>query len=115
MAEAEELCDRIAIMIHGKITVCGTPAQVTAAGSKETRIRMRTTGGSLLPGGNIGNAVFVKADGGYVEWNCRDIAPAVTELLKQVQDADDTVEDLRVERPSLEERFLELVEGAENK
>ena len=30
-----------------------------------------------------------------------------------VHEADDTVEDLRVERPSLEERFLELVEGAE--
>jgi hypothetical protein len=27
---------------------------------------------------------------------------------------DDTVEDLRVERPSLEERFLEIVEGGTN-
>ncbi|RIE10249.1 ABC transporter ATP-binding protein [Candidatus Cryosericum hinesii] len=115
MAEAEELCDRIAIMIHGKIAVCGTPAQVTAAGSKETRIRMRTTKGSLLPGGDIGGATFVKANDGYLEWNCRDIAPSVTELLKRVQDADDTVEDLRVERPSLEERFLELVKGVENR
>ncbi len=29
--------------------------------------------------------------------------------------AGDTVEDLRVERPSLEARFLELVEGGEHK
>jgi hypothetical protein len=28
--------------------------------------------------------------------------------------AGDTVEDLRVERPSLEERFLELVDGGEH-
>lgn len=34
MAEAEELCDRIAILIHGKIATCGTPEQITAAGSK---------------------------------------------------------------------------------
>jgi ABC-2 type transport system ATP-binding protein len=113
MAEAEALCDRIAIMIHGKLAVCGTPEQVTAAGSKETRIRMRTSKNSLLPGGDIGGATFISAKDGYIEWNCRDVAPSVTELLKQVQDAEDTVEDLRVERPSLEERFLELVEGAE--
>jgi hypothetical protein len=33
------------------------------------------------------------------------------ELLGEVQAGKDAVEDLRVERPSLEERFLELVEG----
>jgi len=33
------------------------------------------------------------------------------ELLKEVQHFGDSVEDLRVERPSLEERFLELIEG----
>lgn len=115
MAEAEELCDRIAIMIHGKIAVCGTPEQVTASGSKETRIRMHTSKGSLLPGRNIGEAKFIKAKDGYLEWSCQDVAFSVTEILKQVQDAGDTVEDLRVERPSLEERFLELVEGAKNK
>lgn len=115
MAEAEMLCDRIAILIHGKIAICGTPEQVTAAGSKETRIRIRTSKGCLLPGGDIGSAAFVKAKGDYLEWSCSDIVPAVSEILKRIQESDDTVEDLRVERPSLEERFLELVEGAENK
>lgn len=116
MAEAEELCDRIAIMIHGKIAVCGTPEQVTAAGSKETRIRMRTTKGCLMPGGDIGCAVFVNtAKDGYLEWKCHHVAQSVMEILNTVQDAGDTVEDLRVERPTLEERFLELVEGVENK
>lgn len=115
MAEAEELCDRIAIMIHGKIAVCGTPEQVTAAGSKETRIRIRTSKGSLLPGFDIDGAAFVKAKDDYLEWHCSNVAFSVTEILKRVQDAGDTVVDLRVERPSLEERFIELVEGVENK
>jgi len=115
MAEAEELCDRIAIMIHGTMTVCGTPAQVTAAGSRETRVRLRTTKNSLLPGSDMNGAAFVQANDGYLEWSCHDIASSVTEILRRVQDADDTVEDLRVERPSLEERFLELVEGTEHK
>jgi ABC-2 type transport system ATP-binding protein len=55
----------------------------------------------------------VSAKDGYSEWSCRSVAPAVTGILKIVEDAADTVEDLRVERPSLEERFLELVEGQE--
>lgn len=43
------------------------------------------------------------------------MASSLTEILMCVQNAHDTVEDLRVERPSLEERFLEIVEGVENK
>ncbi len=110
MAEAEALCDRIAIMINGKIAVCGTPEQVTAAGSKETRIRLRTSRNSLS-GKNIDNASFIKEKDGYLVWSCHDIAASVSSILRQIQDSDDTIEDLRVERPSLEERFLELVEG----
>ncbi len=114
MAEAEELCDRIAIMIHGKIAVCGTPVQVTAAGNKDTHVRLRTTNHSLMPGGDVKGAKFVAGRDGYLEWDCSDVAACVTELLNRVQNAGDTVEDLRVERPTLEQRFLELVEGAEN-
>ncbi len=111
MAEAETLCDRLAIMIHGNIAAVGTPAQVTATGRGETRIVVRTINGSLLQGCDIGNARFTKASEGYGEWMCSDAAAAVIDLLRKVQAAGDTVADLRVERPSLEERFLELVEG----
>ena len=113
MAEAEGLCDRIAILIGGKIAVCGTPEEVTAAGNRETRVRLRTSKNRLVPGEAIRGADFVKEKDGYLEWKCRDVADSVFSLLRRVQEADDTVEDLRVERPSLEERFLELVEGAE--
>ena len=113
MAEAEALCDRIAIMIRGRIAVCGTPDEVTAAGSGETRIRLRTSKNLLRPGTDVGGASFVKEKDGYYEWNCQDVAASVYAVLRRVQEIQDTVEDLRVERPSLEERFLELVEGAE--
>lgn len=113
MAEAEDLCDRIAIVIHGRIALCGTPDEVTAAGGTETRIRLRTAKGRLLPGNDVGAARFIAVKGGYLEWSCRDVAPSVQGVLQRVQDVGDAVEDLRVERPSLEERFLELVEGAE--
>ena len=111
MAEAERLCDRIAIIIRGRIAVIGTPEQVTAAGRSETRITLRTRKQSLLPGRNIGQARFFSENEGYGIWLCRDAAASVIELLQAVKDNGDTVDDLRVERPSLEERFLEIVEG----
>jgi ABC-2 type transport system ATP-binding protein len=111
MAEAESLCDRIAIIIHGHLVVCGTPQEVTAAGNSETRIKLHTAHDSLLPGQSIGEATFVNCHDGYAEWKARDVAGAVMQILGRVQSAGDTVEDLRVERPTLEERFLELVEG----
>jgi ABC-2 type transport system ATP-binding protein len=111
MAEAEALCDRLAILIQGKLAVIGTPAQVTAKGNPETRIIIRTTKESLLPGGDIGLARFIKEAEGYGEWVSTDVAASLTEILRKVQLAGDEVEDLRVQRPSLEERFLELVEG----
>ncbi|MEA4954684.1 MAG: ABC transporter ATP-binding protein [Pseudoflavonifractor sp.] len=115
MAEAETLCDRIAILVRGRIAVCGTPEQITAAGSLQTRVRLRTARGSLLPGADTSLAAFKGAKDGYLEWNCQSTADAVIEILGQVREAGDTVEDLRVERPSLEERFLELVREGEIK
>jgi ABC-2 type transport system ATP-binding protein len=115
MAEAETLCDRIAILMRGKIAVCGTPEQITAAGSLQTRVRLRTALGSLLPGADTHLATFKGSKDGYLEWSCLSTADAVIEILGQVRDTGDTVEDLRVERPSLEERFLELIREGEIK
>ncbi|HEX2945370.1 MAG TPA: ABC transporter ATP-binding protein [Clostridia bacterium] len=111
MAEAETLCDRVAIMIKGRIAVVGSPAQVTASGNPDVRILLSTKNGCLQPGMNTGNARFLRQTDNYGVWLSADAASAVMELLKYVQAFSDTVEDLRVERPSLEERFLELVEG----
>lgn len=111
MAEAESLCDRIAIIVQGHMATIGTPAQITSAGHAETKITLRTKMNCLLPGRDIGDARFIKQAEDYGIWLCRETAAAVMELLKEVQWAGDIVEDLRVERPSLEERFLELMEG----
>jgi ABC-2 type transport system ATP-binding protein len=113
MAEAESLCDRIAIIIRGRIAVTGTPAQITSAGNAETRITLRTKRNTLLPGQDIGSALFLKQVDDYGIWLCRDTATAVMDLLQEVQQFGDKVEDLRVERPSLEERFLEVIHGGD--
>ncbi|MGI6005376.1 MAG: ABC transporter ATP-binding protein [Christensenellales bacterium] len=114
MAEAETLCDRIAILIGGRLATLGTPEQVTAAGSAQTRITVRTRRGSLLRQGDIRLSTYLREAEGFAQWLCRDTAPAVMELLSAAVEAEDPVEDLRVERPSLEERFLEMVEGGKS-
>lgn len=111
MAEAETLCDRIAILVHGRIAVVGTPAQITAAGSTETKISLRTAHGSLLPGSDTAAARLIGVKDETIEWRSQNVASALIEILRLVERAGDAVEDLRVERPSLEERFLELAEG----
>jgi ABC-2 type transport system ATP-binding protein len=113
MAEAQTLCDRIAILVHEKIAVCGTPETITSSGNQSTRVRLRTAKNSLIPGFNIGNAVFTGEKDSYLEWTCKDVSADIIHILNCVQAKDDSVEDLRVERPTLEERFLELAEGAQ--
>lgn len=114
MAEAEMLCDRIAIIIRGRLITMGTPAQVTAAGSQETKISIHTEKNSLLPGHDTAHARFVAERDGYGIWASGRVSKAVPMLLKIIEDNGDNVIDLRVERPSLEERFLEIV-GTEEK
>lgn len=114
MAEAEALCDRIAILIGGRLVTIGTPEQVTAAGNAHTRITLRTSKGSLLQQGEIKLSTYVRETEGFAQWICRETAPAVMELLSIAMKMEDNVEDLRVERPSLEERFLEIVEEGGN-
>lgn len=114
MAEAEMLCDRIAIIIKGRLATLGTPAQVTAAGNQETKITIQTAKKSLLPGKDYNYARFVSESEGYGIWVSENISKGVSGLLQRIEENGDTVIDLRVERPSLEERFLEIV-GMEDK
>ncbi|MFT8363145.1 MAG: ABC transporter ATP-binding protein [Sporolactobacillus sp.] len=115
MAEVEELCDRLVILRRGRIVACGSPEDITARGREETLIRLRTAGESLHASAAVDAATFVSSYDGYFEWRSRDAAASVINLLNSVKAAGDAVEDLRVERPSLEQRFLELVEGGEQK
>ncbi|MDW2799935.1 ABC transporter ATP-binding protein [Clostridium boliviensis] len=115
MAEAEELCDQISIVIKGKVAVTGTPFDVTAASKRDSRIAIRTDRNSLSSKCKIEGATFFGEKDRYSIWACSDSALAIGALMQRVKEANDSVIDLRVERPSLEESFLELVSGGEIK
>ena len=109
MAEAEQMSDRVAIMLHGQIVNLGTPMEITAAGAGLTKISVRTQASSLSAAGVTLPAVrrhTLKDD--YNIYFSSDIGPTVSAIIALVDAQGDTLIDLRVERPSLEDRFLEI-------
>jgi len=112
MAEAEKMSDRIAILLRGKIVAEGTPREITAAGAGLTKVSVRTERGLLLAEGYEPPAVVSRAaQDEYAIYFSADPAPTVAALLARLKERDDRLIDLRVERPSLEERFLEITNG----
>ena len=47
MAEAEELSDRVAILLNHKLATIGTPIEITATGAGLTKVSVRTQDASL--------------------------------------------------------------------
>ena len=109
MAEAEELSDRIAILLRGVIVATGTPMEITATGAGLTKISVRTAESSLTGPGLTFPGVSQQArKDEYTIYFSTDIGPTVSAIIAHVQAQEDTLIDLRVERPSLEDRFLEI-------
>ena len=109
MAEAEQMSDRVAILLQGKIVNIGTPMEITATGAGLTKISVRTQASSLSVSGITFPAVSQHTSKDeYCIYFSSDIGPTVSAIIAHIQAQGDTLIDLRVERPSLEDRFLEI-------
>ena len=109
MAEAEKLADRAGILLRGELAAIGTPRQLTASGAHRTRISVSTENGRLLAEDvPIGGAHLALREEGYAVYFSENPGKAVAAILAWLDQAGDALVDLRVERPTLEERFLEI-------
>ncbi|MGE5140391.1 MAG: ABC transporter ATP-binding protein [Rudaea sp.] len=109
MAEAEKMSDRVAILLKGKIVATGTPRELTATGSGYTKVSVRTEKSVLSPGRVEFPAVTRHSlNEDYATFFSTDPGPTVSAILAYLNQQNDKLIDLRVERPSLEERFLEI-------
>jgi len=108
MAEAEEMSDRVAILLQGKIAAVGTPLEITATGAGLTKISIRTEKNSFSGETSFPAVQQSLSMDDYSIFFSSDISATVSALLAHLNDAGDTLVDLRVERPSLEDRFLEI-------
>lgn len=109
MAEAEKMADRVAILLSGKVVVTGTPRELTATGAGLTRISVYTEKSSLSDSEvTFPSVTQKKSENEYTIYYSTDPGPTVSAMIAYIEARDDTLIDLRVERPSLEERFLEI-------
>ena len=109
MAEAEKMADRVAILLRGSIAATGTPRELTATGAGLTKVSVCTEGTSLSETSVTFPAVSqVAFKDDYAIYYSTDPGPTVSAIIAHIEAQGDTLIDLRVERPSLEERFLEI-------
>ena len=111
MAEAEKMTDRVAILLKGKIAATGSPTQLTAAGHGLVKISVSSEMNCLEQDVADFPAVsqfFLKE--GYAIYYSSDPGETVPAILNYLKTQEDHLVDLRVERPSLEERFLEITQ-----
>ncbi len=116
MAEAEKMADRVAILLKGQIAATGSPTQLTAQGGGLVKISVSSENSSLAAHESVFPAVsqrVIKDD--YVIYYSREAGETVPAVLDFLKAKEDHLVDLRVERPSLEDRFLEITEpGSQN-
>lgn len=111
MEEAERLCDRIAILDHGKIVALDTPANLIRDLGVEERVVFALDG--LLPPGfekALSGESHIEQQSGRVvihTSNGRKV-PLVSEVVNLLTQYQVKFRDLHTEQPSLEDVFLSL-------
>ena len=109
MAEAEELSDRVGILLNGEMAAVGSPLEITAAGAGLTKISVRSERGCLeQANGSIPAVSHAANKDDYRIYFSTDVSRTVSAVLAALDSKQDPLIDLRVERPSLEDRFLEI-------
>lgn len=114
MYEADELCDRVAIIDHGKVLACDTPAALKRGLQGEAVFRLKMEGDfdlSGLLGGIAGVHRFTHAslDGHTALDLILADENAVVSILSAIQGAGARLLSLEKREPTLEDVFLRLV------
>jgi ABC-2 type transport system ATP-binding protein len=109
MEEAEVLCDRLAIMDHGRILELGTVDELISKRFKERAVkfdRIDTVGDAELT--SLPAVTSVKHDGDAILLYTSDVAATVGALLDLTEAKGIEPQNLGIRRATLEDVFLEL-------
>jgi len=112
MDEAQHLADRVAILAAGKIVARGRPEELGGATEQATVIRFRVPDGVTLEQLRSAAQVPVEIAGSEASIRCEDPQAALYRLLAWAAGEGHKLEALEVQRPSLEDVFLQLTGGA---
>jgi ABC-2 type transport system ATP-binding protein len=111
MDEAQDLCDRIAIIDHGKILTVGTLEELTRlAGEAEV---LRLTGSFEEEAArnrleSVGGVRVLKADDGMAVLSVEADGPGLLSVLPRILETDIGIEDVSIQQPNLQSVFISL-------
>jgi ABC-2 type transport system ATP-binding protein len=113
MEEAERLCDRVALIDHGRVIALDRPAGLSEQAATSKRIRLRAPGslGDIVLGGVPGVSRVERHGQDVVVHGSGDL---VTEVVLALDRAGLRAEDVRTEKASLEDAFLTLTDETTN-
>ncbi|WP_130796769.1 ABC transporter ATP-binding protein [Streptomyces otsuchiensis] len=101
--EAQELCDRVAIMVRGAITALDTPGRLIAAGTGDTRLLVPAARLPLETARALPGVANVTVDGDMVVLRTSDSGVALAEVAKVAG-----LEGVQTRTVSLEDVYLQL-------
>ncbi len=107
MEEAQHLCDRVAIMDHGRIVALDTPRALIRAYAPKTTVAV-TMGDGAIAFASLPGVQTVKQANGEVMLSTSDPLKTVQALLELRGQGQAAFGQLRVEEASLEDVFLQL-------
>jgi ABC-2 type transport system ATP-binding protein len=111
MEEAEKLCDRVAILDHGKIVVLDTPGNLISSLEVEERVLFNVEGTLPLAFASAfsgGARIEIQGDRVTVHGKNGRQVPLVSEVVNLLGSQGVQFHDLRTEQPNLEDVFLSL-------
>ncbi len=111
MEEADELCDRVAIMDHGRILALDTPDALKRSTGADTIVTVKADGDADALAGRLSEelgATRARVVDGGVELHVTGVERLVPRVVSTAERAGFDVVDLSVSEPSLETVFINL-------
>jgi ABC-2 type transport system ATP-binding protein len=113
MEEAQALADRVAIISAGRILATGSPDELGGDREARTEISFRLPAGVRGPDLPYGIRTAARIESEQVSLSAQDPVPVLRELTNWAGERGIGLPGLLVRRPSLEEIYLDLTEGAD--
>lgn len=112
MEEADSLCDRLAIMDHGRILALDTPEGLKASVGADTIVSVTAAGdmaalGRLLEE-RVDGALRAQQVGGTIQLHVKGATGVLPEVVTVAERGGFTITDLSIAEPSLETVFISL-------
>lgn len=118
--EADRLCDRIAVLSHGRLVALDTPERLKESWRGETsfRLELATTDPASVIAGRVGLAAIpgmagIEFDGSVLRYRTREPRRVNPELLRRLMAAGADVITLAPEGQPLEDVYLQLTREGE--